>query len=171
MAAGESALLAFRIADRRFALDASRVAEVVRRPPVTRVPHAPPSLAGVAALRGRVLPVISLAELLGGEGSGVAGSGGEGSGLTSSGASGRLIVLGGGEPIGLAVDEVLGLERGAGGGLVEMADGAAARVVPLEDMLARAFEGGLRRARVRAAPAARRETAVAALQPEHLVDR
>ena len=146
MAAGESALLAFRIADRRFALDAARVAEVVRPPPVTRVPHAPPSLAGVAALRGRVLPVISMAELLGVEGRGVLG---------------RLIVLGGSEPIGLAVDEVLGLEAGDGGGLVETQDGAVARVLPLEDMLARAFERGFRRTGVRGAAQAAPQAAAA----------
>ncbi|MGH6958590.1 MAG: chemotaxis protein CheW, partial [Caulobacteraceae bacterium] len=135
MAGEESALLAFRIGDRRFAVDASRVAEVARRPPVTRVPHAPPSLAGVAALRGRVLPVVTLGALLD----------------VRSEEGGRLIVLGGGEPIGLAVDEVIGLETGAGGGLVETVDGAA-RVLALEEMLARAFADGFRRRALRRTP-------------------
>ena len=126
MASDGATLLAFRISDRRFALDASRVAEIAARPPVTRVPHAPPSLAGVASFRGRVLPVIRLGDLLGIE--------------AGANPSGRMIILGGGEPIGLAVDEVIGLETGGTRGLVETADGAA-RLVPLEQLLDTAFVG------------------------------
>ena len=149
---GEHALLSFRIAGRRFALDAGRVSEVVRRPVVTRVPHAPASLRGVASLRGRVLPVVSLGSLLGVEDADGLAAGGE-----------RLIVLGDGEPLALAVDEVLGLASGAGGaGLVETVDGAA-RVIPLEELLRQAFDQGGQRTAARAArrPAARGETAAA----------
>lgn len=143
------ALLSFRIAGRQFALDAERVSEVVRRPAVTRVPHAPPSLCGVASLRGQVLPVVSLRELLGVTGADSAGDD-------------RLIVLGGGEPLALAVDEVVGLGAGdsAAGGLVETADGAA-RVIPLEELLRQAFSHGRRRSPTRPATdvAARAEQA------------
>lgn len=125
-----TALLAFRIADRRFALDAARVAEVVRLPAVTRVPHGPPSLLGVTSLRGRVLPVIALERLLGVDLGNVSAQ--------------RLIVLRGGEPLGLAVEAVTGLEAGEGRGLV-MTEGGAARIVPLEDMLQAAFAGAFRR--------------------------
>lgn len=142
MADADAALLSFRIAGRRFALDAERVAEVVRRPPVTRVPLAPASLCGVASLRGRVLPVVSLGELLGVDGPGDAS--GDASG-------GRLIVLGGAEPLALVVDEVIGLGAGErGAGLVETADGAA-RVVPLETLLQQAFSHGARRVAARGA--------------------
>jgi purine-binding chemotaxis protein CheW len=130
MAAGQTSLLAFRIADRRFALDAARVAEVVRRPLLTRVPHAPPSLAGVAALRGRVAPVIALGRLLGVDDADVAPE--------------RLIVLTGAAPIGLAVDEVLGLETGGAEGLVAI-EGGAARVLPLDQLLEEAFADSFRR--------------------------
>ncbi len=136
MAEARSNLLAFRIADRRFAVEAGRVAEVARCPVLTRLPHAPASLAGVAALRGRVLPVIALGALLDVEGA----TAGE-----------RLIVLDGGAPLGLAVDEVIGLETGEGRGLIETIDGAA-RVLPLEEMLEHAFADGFRRASVRRAP-------------------
>jgi purine-binding chemotaxis protein CheW len=136
MGAADATLLSFRVAERRFALDAARVAEVVRPPAVTRVPNAPPSLAGVAALRGRVLPVIALDRLLGVE--------------SQAAGLGRLIVLAGAEPMGLAVDEVIGLEAGEARGLVETADGVA-QVVPLEDMLERAFAGVARRTAARAA--------------------
>ncbi len=126
-----TALLAFRIADRRFALEAVRVAEVAQSPTLTRVPHAPPSLAGVASFRGRVLPVIRLGELLGIS--------------DGAGQSGRMIVLEGGEPIGLAVDAVIGLQSGGAHGLVETVDGAA-HIVPLEQLLETAFAGHRRRA-------------------------
>ncbi len=136
-AQGEHALLSFRIAGRRFALDAERVAEVVRQPTVTRVPHAPASLRGVVSLRGKVLPVVSLGELLGVADAGDAGGG-------------RLIVLDDGEPLALAVDEVLGLAAGdRTAGLVETVDGAA-RVIPLEELLRQAFAQGARRPAARA---------------------
>ena len=139
--AGQTALLSFRIAGRRFAVGADRVSEVAPMPLVTRVPHAPASLRGVASLRGKVLPVIALGELLGVER------------VADDAARGRLIVLGGGEPLALAVDEVIGLEAGEGGGsLVETAEGAA-RVIPLEDLLRQAFAQSARPASARAGAA------------------
>lgn len=59
-------LLTVQVGDERFALPASDVAEVIRPPAVTRVPLGPPSLLGVANLRGAVMPVVSLHRLLGG---------------------------------------------------------------------------------------------------------
>lgn len=150
-AEGEHALLSFRIAGRRFGLAAERVSEVVRRPAVTRVPHAPASLRGVTSLRGKVLPVVSLGELLGVEGG-------------SDEAGGRLIVLDDGEPLALAVDEVLGLAAGdRAAGLVETVDGAA-RVVPLAELLQQAFSHAARPAAAHAAgaPSARMKSAVEA---------
>ncbi|WP_174243223.1 chemotaxis protein CheW, partial [Beijerinckia sp. L45] len=60
---GES--LVFKVAGERLALAASDVAEIIRPRAVTRVPHGPASLIGVTNLRGTVLPIISLAGLLG----------------------------------------------------------------------------------------------------------
>ena len=45
--------------------DPIRVAEVIRVPAVARIPQGPPALLGLANLRGSVLPVAGLRELLG----------------------------------------------------------------------------------------------------------
>ena len=57
--------LGFRIGEARLAVSATTVTEVVRRPRLTRVPHAPPSLLGLTQLRGATVPVVSLARLMG----------------------------------------------------------------------------------------------------------
>lgn len=92
--ATEQALQALTIieAGERLAIPANKVAEVVRTPLVTRVPLGPPGLLGVANLRGTVIPILSLAALLG------KASGG--------GSSARIVVVDSGNPIGLSVDEV-----------------------------------------------------------------
>ncbi len=50
-------LLTFELRGRRYAVELAVVREVVTLGPVTRVPGAPGGLLGVAAVRGRVLPV------------------------------------------------------------------------------------------------------------------
>ena len=57
--------LTLRVDDRRYALRAADVAEIVRVPAMTRVPQSPGALLGIANLRGSVLPVASLRGLLG----------------------------------------------------------------------------------------------------------
>ena len=57
--------LTLRVSDRRYALRAADVAEIVRVPAMTRVPQSPEALLGIANLRGSVLPVASLRGLLG----------------------------------------------------------------------------------------------------------
>jgi purine-binding chemotaxis protein CheW len=80
-------------------LPSQAVAEVIKRPRLTRVPHAPPGLLGVAHLRGTVLPVVSLGQMLG-----LDGEDGD-----------RIVVLRRDPPIGLVVDgvEALGFADGA----------------------------------------------------------
>lgn len=85
--------LTFRIGDQSYALAAEAVGEVIRSPPVARVPHGPPGLLGIANLRGAVLPVASLRGLLGAPSS-------------VPGSSARVLVLSGSTPLGLAVDAV-----------------------------------------------------------------
>lgn len=80
----------------RLALPADVVVEVIRPRPLSRVPHAPAALLGVASLRGAVLPVVSLARLRGG--------GGE-----AAGPGARLVVVAGELPLGLMVDGVASL--------------------------------------------------------------
>jgi purine-binding chemotaxis protein CheW len=60
--------LTFRVDQRLFALPAQEIAEVIRIPPVARVPQSPKALLGMANLRGSVLPVASMRGLLGCEG-------------------------------------------------------------------------------------------------------
>src|ERR1700677_861608 len=57
--------LTFRLGERFYALPASEIAEVIRLPPVARVPQSPPGLLGLANLRGAVIPVASGRGLLG----------------------------------------------------------------------------------------------------------
>jgi purine-binding chemotaxis protein CheW len=84
--------LTFRLARRLYALPAEEIVEVIRTPPVARVPQAPRALVGLANLRGTVLPLTSMRAMLG---------------LDEDGESGqRAIVLDGIAPTALAVDTV-----------------------------------------------------------------
>jgi len=89
--------LTFRIEEQLYALRAADVSEVIRVPAVARVPQAPPALLGIANLRGAVLPVAGLRELLGRKAA---------PGLSSA----RAIVLDIGAPVALVVDSVAALE-------------------------------------------------------------
>jgi purine-binding chemotaxis protein CheW len=64
-AAGVRSFLTFRLAGALYALPAELVLEVIHVPAVARVPHSPPALVGIANLRGNVLPLVGLKELLG----------------------------------------------------------------------------------------------------------
>lgn len=55
----------FAVGDEVFAVDMAPVQEIIRVPGVVRVPLAPPCLDGLANLRGRVLPVVSLRRIFG----------------------------------------------------------------------------------------------------------
>ncbi len=55
----------FIAGDEVFAVDMAPVQEIIRVPEVVRVPLAPPTLEGLANLRGRVLPIISLRRIFG----------------------------------------------------------------------------------------------------------
>jgi purine-binding chemotaxis protein CheW len=57
-------LLIFQLAGESFALRLASVAEIIRLPDLAHMPLVPPSLLGLANLRGIVLPVISLRALL-----------------------------------------------------------------------------------------------------------
>jgi len=91
MPAEISRSLTVRAGITRVAVAAEEVAEVIRMPRITRVPHAPPCLLGVAHSRGIVLPVISLGALLGN---------------AQGGDATRVVVLRRAPAIGLAVDAV-----------------------------------------------------------------
>jgi purine-binding chemotaxis protein CheW len=52
--------LTFKLGDEVFALDISRVREVLEHPRITKVPGTPEFMRGVINLRGRVVPVIDI---------------------------------------------------------------------------------------------------------------
>jgi purine-binding chemotaxis protein CheW len=86
-------ILIFRIAGESFGLRLANVAEIIRQPHLARMPLVPPSLLGLANLRGIVLPVVSLRALLH---------------LPAVDASEqtRVIVMRGDAPVGFVVDRV-----------------------------------------------------------------
>ncbi len=92
--------LTFTVAGETLALPAAEVAEVARVPACTRVPNGPAGLRGLANLRGLVLPVVSVASLLG---------------RAEPAGGGRLLVLAGAAPVGLVVDRVDALGAGSAG--------------------------------------------------------
>lgn len=57
-------LMVLRSGTRWLAVPAQAVREVVLKSFITRIPHAPPHVLGVALIRGRLLPVVSLDVLL-----------------------------------------------------------------------------------------------------------
>lgn len=90
-------VLAISAAGAEFGLPVDQVQEIVRIPPITRLPFPPPAVRGVASVRGEVVTVLDLGlRLLG----------------RSSPDERRLVVVRDGrtgEKVGLLVDEVAGL--------------------------------------------------------------
>lgn len=128
-ASTDLAVLTFRVGGATMSVSSDRVAEVLRRPLVTRVPHAPACVLGVSSLRGRVVPVVSAARLL------------DRPERAETSAS-RTLLLDLDQPLALAVDAVIGLNHltaapSSGGLFVE--DGDAVRAVDLDGALEAAF--------------------------------
>lgn len=95
--------LAVLVGSAEFGLPAGRVREVLRPPPVTRVPFAPAGVRGVAQVRGTVLAVVDLGTRLG---------------MAPVEGAGRMVVVWarGREAVGLLVDRVVGLMEDGGDG-------------------------------------------------------
>jgi purine-binding chemotaxis protein CheW len=132
-------VLSFRVGDLRLALPAADVAQVVRSPHLTRVPHAPAALTGVANLGGAVVPVLSLARLMGQQDGAVR-------------AIGRVILLDRSPQLGLAVDEVTAFTAAGQttepsvatpGARLFLDEDGSRRLIDLDGLLAREF--GVRR--------------------------
>jgi len=124
----------------RVTMAASSVAEVIRPPRLTRMPNGPRELLGVMHLRGIVLPVLSLRQLL--DPAQVAEQVAD---QVTTGAATRIVVLRRDPPLGLSVDAVESLEAGGAvlpeGGelLLRQAEGDAA--VDLAAVLRARFAG------------------------------
>ncbi|SCX91538.1 chemotaxis protein CheW [Microvirga guangxiensis] len=130
--------LTVEVGGERFALSAADVAEVIRCPAVTRVPLGPASLLGVANLRGAVVPIVSLHKLLGKE--------------ATFSANARVIVVDRGAPVGVAVDSVASLGSSRFG---SEDDAIQARLIDLDELLAKDFGGFMRRTQSRSVSAPR----------------
>jgi purine-binding chemotaxis protein CheW len=83
----------FLVGEEVFAVDMGPVQEIIRLPEVVRVPLAPDTLDGLANLRGKLLPIISLRRLFGFE-------------EETHNDSTRAVVVDYGEPLGFVVDRV-----------------------------------------------------------------
>jgi purine-binding chemotaxis protein CheW len=94
--AADEGVLTIKVAGELLALPIARVMEIIRPSPLTRVPLGPPNLLGLANLRSTVLPVFSLAGLLGHQAS-------------KPNAATRVVVIEADTRVGLVVDEVSAL--------------------------------------------------------------
>jgi len=85
-------LLSFTVAGRAYAIEVIHIREVLARADVSRLPWAPPAMAGVINVRGEIVAVADAARVLG---------------MGDTGSDGPVIVLdGGGHPLGLRVHAV-----------------------------------------------------------------
>src|SRR5476649_107839 len=83
----------FIAGDGVFAVDMAPVQEIIRVPEVVRVPLAPASLEGLASLRGKILPIISLRRIFG-------------FAECAHDDASRAVVIDHGQPLGFVVDRV-----------------------------------------------------------------
>jgi purine-binding chemotaxis protein CheW len=82
--------LTFAVSGQMCSMPASCVQQIVSVPRITRVPHAPEAMMGLANIRGDVVPILSLSHLL----------------HQSAGPVSRIIVVEGPDPVGIAVQSV-----------------------------------------------------------------
>lgn len=97
-------LVIFRLADRVFGIELGIVREIIPRRPATRLPGAPSWVPGLINVRGTIVTVIDLAARLTGAAAAADGS--------------VVLVEQGTRVVGLAVDEVLDVQRTADAALV-----------------------------------------------------
>ena len=102
----------FRLASRTYGIDLGVVREIIPCRSATRLPGAPPYVAGLINVRGAIITVVDLGARLDGE--------------SSARADGSIILVEqGARVVGLAVDEVLDVQRLAADRLEEQPDDAA----------------------------------------------
>jgi purine-binding chemotaxis protein CheW len=89
----DNQFVTFSVAGEMFAVPMGPVQEIIRVPDVARMPLAPPMLKGLANLRGRVLPIISLRRMFGCE-------------EREHDDATRALVINLGQPLGFVVDRV-----------------------------------------------------------------
>jgi purine-binding chemotaxis protein CheW len=93
------AFLGFTLGDEEFGADLNIVGQIVKPPPITWVPRAQPHLLGVISIRGKVVTLVDLRQLLGLE-------------PTAWPKTARVLLMDrGGESMGLLVDAVTHVHR------------------------------------------------------------
>ncbi|TCZ64994.1 chemotaxis protein CheW [Roseicella aquatilis] len=93
-AAGGRQFVTFRVQDELFGVPLAEVQEIIRMPELVQVPLSPPSLEGIANLRGAVLPITSLRRVFGT------------SHAAHDDATRVVVVNPGGTPVGFVVDQM-----------------------------------------------------------------
>ncbi len=104
----------FVAGDEVFAVEMTPVQEIIRVPSVVRVPLSPPTLEGLANLRGKVLPIVSLRRALG-------------YAERESDDASRAVVIDLGQPLGFVVDRVASVV-GVEGSKIEGVEGISGTV-------------------------------------------
>lgn len=89
----DNQFVTFSVSGEMFAVPMGPVQEIIRVPEVARLPLAPPSLAGLANLRGRVLPIVNLREIFNSD-------------ARENDDATRALVIDIGQPLGFVVDRV-----------------------------------------------------------------
>lgn len=117
----ESGVICVEVAGAAYGIPVTEVQEVIGYRQPTRVFHAPSALAGITSLRGEVLPIVDLGQLLGGSNEEPAASGDP-----------RVVVVrevaGARRRAGLKVDALLGLRDAAPSARREVPAAVAARL-------------------------------------------
>ena len=58
-------LVSFMLSDEEYGVEVLKVREIIRMPPITKMPNAPPHVEGIINLRGSVIPIVSLRKRFG----------------------------------------------------------------------------------------------------------
>lgn len=106
--ANDDLYVSFQLGEEMFAVQMAPVQEIIRVPSVSRLPLAPPSLDGLANLRGRVLPIVNLRRIFGAP-------------ERALDDASRAVVIQLAQPLGFVVDRVASVVR-AGPGEIETAE-------------------------------------------------
>ena len=158
--AADAGWCTFRVGEGLYGVELERVREVLRPQPLTRVPLAPPAVAGLLNLRGHIVPAVDLRRLFG---------------LEPRPDGAQVVVRGDDGPVSLVVDAIGDVQRRAdlGPGALD-ADSHPARdslcaytlplpeallvVLDLDRVLQQAFDRPGRAAHARARLPVQRET-------------
>ena len=129
MPEGYQRVLSFRVGSRLYGVDESKVATVANWRQPTPLPHAPPAVMGIVSLQGRMLTVLDLRRLAGGD-------------STDNTTPQHVIALRGDEQLALAVDTVEGSIESPND-----TDGSQVEVINVSALFSLAIQGRERRQR------------------------